>query len=187
MHRLPGSSAVEWTLVQIDLSASLKGHPSALQDGRFLADFYICHPSDKRYNATNQRYWLHYHPLLTSDIESQHHTAHLIRPTAQSSEYARKENLRTFRQWIRITNTDTYIAGPFDFATINGRKTRDRISQLHWDVLKHYETLFTNELPSFTLPNYSVHFGQFHQTFTSAALGTRIRAYQSQPPTHTTV
>ena len=31
MHRLPGSSAVEWTLVRIDLSASLKGHPSALQ------------------------------------------------------------------------------------------------------------------------------------------------------------
>ena len=48
--------------------------PIVLQDGRFFLNFFICHPSDSRVNAINQRYWLQYHtlsklqsPLITTD------------------------------------------------------------------------------------------------------------------------
>ena len=74
-HQTPGSSVVEWTLVQANLAASLQVHPTTLQDGCVLADFYICHPSDKQYSVTNQRYWLHYHPVLSDE---QYHTAYII-------------------------------------------------------------------------------------------------------------
>jgi hypothetical protein len=46
-----------------------------------------------------------------------------------------KQRLVPFRRWLNLTYSDTYLHSPFDFATVNGRKTRDRISQANWDVL----------------------------------------------------
>ena len=60
-HWVPGSDAAEWSLVRIPLTDSLSLHPSSMQDGKFLVEFYICHPDDKAFNGTNQRYWLEYH------------------------------------------------------------------------------------------------------------------------------
>jgi hypothetical protein len=60
-HKIGTQDASEWRLVRVALADSLKLHPSCLQDGRFYVDFYILHPADIRYNATNQRYWIHYH------------------------------------------------------------------------------------------------------------------------------
>ena len=100
--------------VRIDVQLSINAHPACLQDGRFLAQFYICHPADKKYNVI------------------------LIRPSANSESYAEAEGLRPFSQWIRLINADTYIAGPFDFAEVNGRKTRDRISRDQWLILAKF-------------------------------------------------
>ena len=55
-HMIPGSSVSEWHLVQVDLSATMREHPTALQDGRLLVNFYTCHPSDRYFHAFNQRY-----------------------------------------------------------------------------------------------------------------------------------
>ena len=59
-HKIPGSDVSEWAVVRIDIPLSIKAHPAALQDGRFLAQFYTCHPAEKRDNAVNQRYWLYH-------------------------------------------------------------------------------------------------------------------------------
>ena len=92
-----------------------------MQDGRFLVEFYVGHPADKRYNAKNQRFWLEYHPIVEIANPHRNWTTHLIRPSDQSQAYAAKERLRLFRQWVRLTNADTYVCGPFEFAVINGR------------------------------------------------------------------
>ena len=53
-HKIPGSDVSEWAFVRIDIPLSISAHPAALQDGRFLAQCYTCHPADKRYkNAVN--------------------------------------------------------------------------------------------------------------------------------------
>ena len=52
-YRVPGSAMTEWALVRVDLQRSIQAHPAALQDGRFLVDFYTCHPADRRYNVSN--------------------------------------------------------------------------------------------------------------------------------------
>ncbi len=39
----------------------MASYSSCLVDGRYLVDFYISHPSDYRYNAINQCFWLQYH------------------------------------------------------------------------------------------------------------------------------
>ena len=121
-HRVPGTTASEWYLVRVDLDSTISANPNAMQDGRFLVEFYVGHPADKRYNAINQRFWLEYHPIIDMANPFRNRTTHLIRPSDQSQAYAAKERLRPFRQWARLNHSDTYISGPFDFAVINGRK-----------------------------------------------------------------
>jgi hypothetical protein len=83
--------------------------------------------------------------------------AHLLTPSNSSEERAAKHNLRLIRAWVNLTHGDTYIHGPFDFATIWGRKSRDRVSQECWDVLASKKSMFTNKVPRFDIPTYSIH------------------------------
>ena len=186
-HKIPGSNQSEWVLVRVDLNLSVKAHPAALQDGRFLCQFYACHPADKRYNAINQRYWLEYHPKFEVANPYRNRHTNTIRPSSQSESYADAEGLAPFTQWLRMTNADTYIAGPFDFAEINGRKSRDRVPEDKWKLLSKFEHMFNNEVPSISLPDYSVHFGQFHTIYDVPEDNSRISAYLANPSSPTTV
>ena len=42
---------------------------------------------------------------------------------------------------------DTFLLGPFNFATINGRKTRDRIAREHWQLLLDRRGRYDNKPP----------------------------------------
>jgi hypothetical protein len=113
----------KWCLVQVALQESMSSHPSCLQDGHFLVEFYICHPADSRYNAINQRFWLHYHTIsnLTSPLSLT--DTHLVCPSESLDEYAAWYKLLPFCKWLNLTHQDTFIHGPFNFAIINGHKT----------------------------------------------------------------
>ena len=180
-HKIPGSDITEWHLVQVDLTLSLQEHPSAFQDGKFLVNFFTCHPSDKFFNASNQRYWLEYHPKMEEPNPGRHRSTHLIRPTIQSPNYAVAEGLLPFRQWVRLTNADTYIAGPFDWALVNNRKSRDRVSTAHWKILGEYTALFSNAVPDISLPSYSIHYSQPHSSYESREHNERILAFITAP------
>ena len=152
-----------------------------MQDGRFLVEFYVGHPADKRYNAINQRFWLEYHPYIEMANPFRNRTTHLIRPSDQSQAYAAKEKLRPFRQWARLTNADTYICGPFEFAVINGRKTRDRVPEDQWKILHKHSNMFANEVPSLQLPDYSVHCNYFHSSFEDERIAHRVTVNLTEP------
>ncbi len=49
----------------------------------------------------------------------------------------------SFKCWLNLTHTDKYINGPFVFATTNGCKTQDRISQTNWDALAKKTSIST--------------------------------------------
>ena len=110
-------------------------------------------------------------------------TTHLIRPSDQSKAYAAKERLRPFRQWVRLTNADTYVCGPFEFAIINGRKSRDRISEDNWNFLNKYNHMFANEIPSLQLPAYSVHCSRFHISIEDESISHRVAVNLTEPVT----
>jgi hypothetical protein len=117
-HSIGANNSSEWRLARIAFNDSVSLYPSYTLDGQFLFEFYICHPSDWRYNAVNQRYWIQFHgredimcPNLSTDT-------HLIRPSETSDDYALHHKLLPFRKWLNITHLDTYIHGPFEFATI---------------------------------------------------------------------
>ncbi len=142
------------------LSCILRHHsviPLCLQDGRFLVKSYTSHYDDVRFNAVNHQYWLQYHSFGKYATPSSSTQTHLIRPTDTSEALATKQRLVLFCWWLNLTHSDTYIHGPFDFATVNGRKTRDQVAQGDWEVLFRHQLQFQNLLPWFDLPSYSVH------------------------------
>ncbi len=141
--------------VPVAFADSISLYPSALQDGRFLVEFYVLHPSDVRYNATNQRYWLQYSEQ--DGISNGHLDAHLITPSDNSEDRAKCHYLRPIRCWVNLTHGDTYVYGPFDFATVRGRKTRNRIDQSSRDVLAAKSSMFSNPVPRCNLSTYSIH------------------------------
>ena len=100
---------------------------------------------------------IHGRPLLGLDYQS-------ICPTSWSPGYAIVEGLRPFTQWIRLTNANTFISGPFNFANIDGRKSCNQ-----------------DTTPSPSFPNYFIHSGQFHSTFECVLIKARIDACSASP------
>ena len=156
-QEIPNSRRREWRLIRVHLTDSMALRPTCLTDGRYLVEFYMVHPSDLRYNAMNQRYWLQYH--LKGDLINPSATSetHLIRPSDTSEQLAQRHNLSPLRQWVTLTHEATYIHGPFDFAAIRGRKSRDRVDASDWQVLTQQKEMYSNLPPNMELPTYSVH------------------------------
>ncbi len=151
------NEAQEWRLIRIAFQESMSLYPSCLQDGRFLVEFYICHPSDSWFNAINHCFWLQYH--TDSELQSPFSTmeTHIVHPSDTLVDYTNHHKLSAFQKWVNLTHQDTFIHGPFDFSSLNGRKTQDRVYQTDWDALKSHCLMFHNPLPRFDVPSYSIH------------------------------
>jgi hypothetical protein len=174
------NNAREWRLARVAFLDLMSLYPSCTLDGRFLFKFYICHPADWQYNAINQRYWLQLHS--TRDLASPCSTTdtHLVRPMDTSDSYVTRHKLMPFRKWLNICHLDTYIHGPFYFASVRGRKTRDRVAQSDWDVLHRNSLMFNNPVPRFDVPTYLVHCNcGAHVTFHDNATCTILMAEHS--------
>jgi len=96
-YKLGSSSCHKWRLIRVAFADRISLFPSALQDGLFLVEFYVLHPSAVRYNATNQRYWFQY--SNRTGICNGHLNAHLITPSDTSEDWAKCHNLRPIRCW----------------------------------------------------------------------------------------
>jgi hypothetical protein len=167
----------EWRLVRVVFRDSVSLRPSCLQDGRFLVEFFVRHTADGRYNSANQRFWLQYH--MPGDIASPLDTTetHLIRPSDTSEQLAARKGLIALRQWVNLTHESVFLHGPFEFASISGRKTRDRVSTDDWKVLDGLKSQYDNPAPTFDLPSYSVHVDRgVHCTFHCPSICTQLRA-----------
>ena len=58
---MPNTSRREWKLVRINLDLSMMKHSKCLQDGKFIAEFYIQHTQDNELDWTSNFFWLEYH------------------------------------------------------------------------------------------------------------------------------
>ena len=72
---------------------------------------------------------------------------HIIKPTESTHSYVKQKHLIPFREWIYIHHKDTFLHGPFDFATINGQKTKDHISSQDWSTLSQIKQKYDNSAP----------------------------------------
>jgi hypothetical protein len=138
----------EWKLVRVDFQKSLQQHPSCLQDGRFLVEFFIEHHIDKNLDICNRWYWIEYqgsnsHKSLSVDY-------HILQHSQYSEATARSKQLTPYREWVNIDDSEVSLHGPFDFATMNNGKTRDRILAKDWLILAEREALYHNHAPKVT-------------------------------------
>jgi hypothetical protein len=147
----------KWRLVHIALATTMQTYPSCLNNGRYAVDFYNSHPSNFKYNAINQRFWLQYYSTDDLSGPCSSSNTHLICPSDTSKAYAKRHKLHLFHRFLNLTHTDLYIHGPFNFATVNGRKSRDCICNANWDILWSNTNMFHNLLPPSAVPTYSVH------------------------------
>ncbi len=178
-HKIGTADCRKWRLVRVAFQDSISLYPSCLQDGRFLVDFYTAHPSDVRFNAINQCFWLQYRDHNAPTFETM--DAHLITPSDTSANRAAHHHLVPVRCWVNLTHGDTYLHGPFDFAVVRGRKTRDCIGQDCWDMLATKTSMFTNRLPHFDLPTYSIHVDRgVHAIFPGMIMASAMN--DSSPP-----
>jgi hypothetical protein len=91
------------------------------------------HYNDESINLTDKRYWLEYHTQNNrKTLGTQYH---LIPPTSISPEIAQARNLVPFREWTYLAQDEHSLHGPFNFATLNNQKTRDRIATTDWKLL----------------------------------------------------
>jgi hypothetical protein len=74
-----------------------------------------------------------------------------------SDSYVARHKLMPFKKWLNIRHLDTYIHGPFKFASICGCKTWDHVAQPDWDVLHWNKLMFNNPVPCFDVPTYLVY------------------------------
>ena len=180
---LPTSPRREWQLVRINLASSISYNPDCLHNGRFIVEFFICHPKDLHLHPRNQRWWLEYH---SSASEARLHEGdyHLLRPDTNAESYARANNLHPFCQWVSILDRDTYIHGPFEFAIINGRQTRDRISTPDWSQLMLAQSKYSNAPPDVKKNDFEgVQFSRsFHTTYHDPSVRARVLATQLLTP-----
>jgi hypothetical protein len=138
--------------------------------------FLIQHFNDNSVNLTEKRYWLEYHSHhQQKTLGSQYH---LIPPTSVSNEIAITRNLVPFREWIYLSQQDQLLHGPFDFATLNNRKTRDRISATDWQSLIAQKDKYDCPPPQFSHP--IVHISTTEQPITrhsDPSVDKRVEAF----------
>jgi hypothetical protein len=144
----------EWKLVRVDFQRSLQQHPTCLQDGRFLVDFFIEHHRDKNLDICTRRYWTEYHK--TNSHKSLSLDYHILQPSQYSENTAKSMGLTPYREWVQLDDPSINLHGPFNFATLNNRKTRDRVAKADWLILQDREALYNNAAPKLSTRIMSV-------------------------------
>jgi hypothetical protein len=147
-HSNSNKTRKEWKLVQVDFDTSMQLHPSCLQDRKFLVNFFIMHKNDNNVNLSDKQHWLEYHTANSAHTLSNRY--HLLAPSAVSAKIAKSRNLVPYREWLNLRQDDCTIHGPFEFRTVNGRKTRDRINTVDWDILISAKSRYDSEPPKYT-------------------------------------
>ena len=145
-YQLPNEKRGEWKLVQVVFKLSVKKRPSCLNDGKFLVDFYICHPHDIKLQSEQQRFWKEYHRQVNHRTLGDDY--HLIQPSQLSAEQARVKGLMPYREWFDFSNVNNVIHGPFEFASRNNTKSLDRVSNDDWAILATQRDKYDNEPPT---------------------------------------
>ena len=156
---VPNGQRKEWKLAQLDFSLSVKKSKSCISDGMFIMNFLIEHPHDISLSHPHKRFWTEYHKL--HNPKRIHTNFEIIKPSDITQRIAKEQGLVPYREWTNLKDSSILLHGPFDFAVINGRKTRDKIDIKDWKSLANQSGNYDNQPPSL---NYSsIHHIQWNE------------------------
>ena len=79
-----------------------------------------------------------------------------------------------------MNHPDVFIHGPFDFATIIGKKTADRLTQHDLEILSKAKDKYDNASPVLMMFQTSFHINTaFHSEHDSQHVTNRVQAYNA--------
>lgn len=175
-YHIPTLNRYEWRLVQVNFEQSMTVNASCLRTARMLMKFFIAHPKDSEFNHPNQRFWKEYHKCTDSSKISSNY--HLVRPSDDEEIYCKQQKLSAFEDWINLFDNDVFLLGPIEFGTINGRKTRDRISLHHWEALASMKEKYNNDAPKLINAQHAGYFCHidtpYHSIHTSESVSYAV-------------
>jgi hypothetical protein len=156
----------EWKLIQVNFTKSIQQQPACLQNVRFLVDFYIEHHRDGALDIRDRRFWLEYYRYNAHKTILTRYR--IVQPSQFSERTAMNKDLVPYREWINLSDPTVSLLGPFDYATINNRKTRDRVPGPQWSQLQAQKTKFDNGAPVFRNRAMMIDISQpVHETITT--------------------
>eukprot|EP00957_Ditylum_brightwellii_P096578 7355606-Ditylum_brightwellii.AAC.1 len=100
-------------------------------------------------HTRRHRHWIEYHKK--ESVKTLGERYHLIQLSSLSSMIAAERGLMPFKQWISMSE-ETVIHGPFNFATMNNRKTRDRVDSKDWISITTSCHMYNNAPPQLQEP-----------------------------------
>jgi hypothetical protein len=103
--KIGGADCCEWQLVWVGFEDSVALYLSCIQDGHFLVDFYMSHPTKVRYNAIKQCFWLQYSNRNTPKFGTL--DVHLITPSDTLADCAACLHLIPVCIWVNLTHSNT--------------------------------------------------------------------------------
>ena len=169
----------EWNLVQVDFEQTMEQNPNVFTDGKFLVKFLIAHPDDEHYTPVNKRFWTEYHSRQGN--YQLHQKFHLIRPSENTTKYCFDKGLLPYTKWVFINHANVFLHGPFDFATLNETKTRDRLSQSDLQVLSDTSAKYDNEPPIIASANTAFYIDTaFHSRHENLRVSKKIDTYNAE-------
>ena len=150
-HKINGQERNKWKLIQVDLRSTMALNPSALTDGKYIANIRVEHPADRNHDIRQNRF-LPYYQENNRPHKEYSPQLQLIRPAPEAAAYAAKNNLQKARIWINLTQPSVYIYEPFNFAIIHGRQSSDKISENEWKKLIANSKKYDDAPPKLTEP-----------------------------------
>ena len=81
-----------------------------------------------------------------------------------------------YRDWINLFDDDVFLLGPFDFASFNGRRSKDRIDASLWASLSEQTSKFENTVPSWSTSEHLVYYvdTQHHSSHSNESISQSI-------------
>ena len=145
------------SLARIFLKVSLSLHPTGMQDDKYIDVFCICHPEDTTFSSANQCYQLEYHSASKIIGFDRHHSTHPIRPSSSSTFWTVRSGrtvttISSVNQTRQLWHLHNNIHGPFDFASVNGRRTETVLHRRIGSKYYKFQYLFSEYVPSLELP-----------------------------------
>ena len=124
-------------------------------------------------------YWKEYHKRLGT--YQLHEQFHLVKPNINETESCRTNNLIPYAEWIYLNNMKTIICGPFEFATIDKLKTKDRISETQINDIIKAKDKYDNDPSLLCSRAMSIHLDtSYYSTHSNENVDNRIQNTNAQ-------
>ena len=69
-----------------------------------------------------------------------------MKPTKDEINFCSNAGLKAYQEWVNLHDSEVFLIGPFDFAHIHGRKSKDHIHFTTWETFHDIDCKVDNAI-----------------------------------------